>query len=141
VRFYAESSAVVAILLGESQSDRVRKLLASADAVAASDLTLLESARVLIRAVARGEMSQTSAAKRLQELDDMAASWGVLRIGSKIVERARKPFPREPIRALDAIHLASALAVRVTIPDLQILSLDDRIRSAASQLGFRVQPS
>lgn len=70
----------------------------------------------------------------------MAAKWGILPIGPDIVERARKPFPAEPIRALDAIHLASALAARITIPDLQILSLDERIRNAARQLGFGLQP-
>lgn len=140
MNLYVESSAIVANLLGEPKSSRVWEFLTSADAVAASDLTLIETARVLVRAVARAEISESNAAKQLQELDDMAAKWGILPIGPDIVERARKPFPAEPIRALDAIHLASALAARMTIPDLQILSLDERIRTAARQLGFKVQP-
>jgi hypothetical protein len=32
------------------------------------------------------------------------------------------------VRTLDAIHLASALAVRSTVPLAELLSLDDRIR-------------
>lgn len=140
MNLYVESSAIVANLLGEPTSSRVREFLASADAVASSDLTLIETARVLVRAVARAEIPESDAAKQLQELDEMAAKWGILPIGPDIVERARKPFPAEPIRALDAIHLASALAARATIPDLQILSLDERIRNAARQLGFKVQP-
>lgn len=58
-----------------------------------------------------------------------------------IVERARRAFPVEPVGTLDAIHLASALIVRSTILSLGLLSLDDRIRHAGEQLGFRVQPS
>jgi hypothetical protein len=36
--------------------------------------------------------------------------------------------------------LASALAVRSAVPGVELLSLDDRIRRAAKQLGFHVQP-
>lgn len=53
----------------------------------------------------------------------------------------RRAFPVEPVRILDAIHLASALAVRSTIPSVELLSLDDHIRRAGEQLGFRLQPS
>jgi hypothetical protein len=49
-------------------------------------------------------------------------------------------FPSEPVRTFDAIHLASALAVRSTVPSVEPLSLDDRIRRAGEQLGFRLQP-
>ncbi len=55
-------------------------------------------------------------------------------------DRARRPFPSEPVRTLDAIHLASALAVRSTVPSMELRSLDDRIRRAGEQLGFRLQP-
>ena len=41
---------------------------------------------------------------------------------------------------LDAIHLASALVARSAIAGLDILSLDERIRKAASLLGVRVLP-
>lgn len=60
--------------------------------------------------------------------------------GLDIVDRARRPFPWEAVRTLDAIHLASALAVRSTVPRVELLSLDDRIRRAGEQLGFRLQP-
>jgi hypothetical protein len=62
------------------------------------------------------------------------------RVNLEIVERARRTFPAEPIRTLDAIHLASLLAVRSAVPGVGLLSLDDRIRRAAKQLGFHVQP-
>jgi hypothetical protein len=73
-------------------------------------------------------------------LNAAAAHWHLCRLSLDIVDRARRPFPAEPVRTLDAIHLASALAVRSTVPRMELLSLDDRIRRAAEQLGFRLQP-
>ena len=107
----------------------------------ASDLTLIECDRVLIRAVALGEMTEADAADRRAELNAAAAHWHVWRVSAEIVERARRPFPGEPIRTLDAIHLASALAARAALAGVQVLSLDDRIRGAARCLGLQLQPA
>ena len=138
---YAESSAVLAWLLGEPAGSQVRELLASADLVIASDLTLIECERVLIRAVALGEIAEAEAAGRQAHLHATAAHWNLLRIGGEIVDRARQRFPGEPVRTLDAIHLASALVARSAIVALEILSLDDRIRAVARRLGMQLQPA
>ena len=50
-------------------------------------------------------------------------------------------FPSEPIRSLDAIHLATAVLARSLVPDLTVLSLDERVRRSAEQMGFRVLPA
>ena len=57
------------------------------------------------------------------------------------MELARGPFPGELIRALDAIHLATALVIRDIHPDLSVLSLDRRVRENAAALGFGVVPA
>jgi predicted nucleic acid-binding protein len=138
---YAESSAVLAWLLGERAATRIRSLLERAETVVASDVTLIECDRVLIRAVSLGELVEADASERRAHLTAAAATWHVLRISPAIVERARQPFPGEPIRTLDAIHLAAALAARSAVTGLALLSLDDRIRGAATRLGFPVQPA
>jgi predicted nucleic acid-binding protein len=140
VNIYAESSAVLAWLLGEVAGSRVREVLRRAELVMASDLVLVECDRVLIRAVTLGEIDEATAADRRAHLSAAAAHWHLWRLSLDIVDRARRPFPSEPVRTLDAIHLASALAVRSTIPSVELLSLDDRIRRAGEQLGFRLQP-
>jgi predicted nucleic acid-binding protein len=140
VSLYAESSAVLAWLLDESAAPQVRKSLASADMVVASDLTIVECDRVLHRAAALGDLTEADAADRRAHLATAASHWHVLRIGPEVVERARQSFPGPPIRTLDAIHLASALVARSAIAGLELLSLDERIRRSASMLGVRVQP-
>jgi predicted nucleic acid-binding protein len=140
VNVYAESSAILAWLLGETASFPVRQVLADAEIVIASDLTLIECDRVLLRAAAFGELTEAEAADRRALLTTTASHWHVMRIGAEIVDRARQPFPGEPIRTLDAIHLASALVARSAVVGLELLSLDDRIRKAAGRLGLRVRP-
>jgi predicted nucleic acid-binding protein len=140
VNVYAESSAVLAWLLGEETGRSVRKVLQHTELVMASDLTLVECDRVLIRAVTTGEINEAAGADRRAHLNAAARHWHLWRVAPSIVERARHPFPIESIRTLDAIHLASALAVRSAVPGVELLTLDDRIRRAAKQLGFQVQP-
>jgi predicted nucleic acid-binding protein len=140
LNLYAESSAVLAWLLGEPSGNAVRDALRRAEIVAASDLTLVECDRVLIRAVATGEIDEGAAADRRALLNTAVGHWQLWHVGSEIIERARRPFPKEPIRTLDAIHLASALVVRSVIQGIEFLSLDERIRRAAKRLGFALQP-
>ncbi len=135
MNLYAESSAILAWLLGGSQGDRIRELLSGASLVLASDLTLIECDRVLIRASSMG-CREAAIADRRAILNEAAAHWNVMRLEEEIVQRARQPFPCEPIRTLDAIHLACALSARAMIPGLLLLSLDQRIRTSAKSLGF-----
>lgn len=60
--------------------------------------------------------------------------------GRRGVERAEGEFPIEPIRTLGALHLASALVLRDALPDLVVLSTDERLRANALELGFAVLP-
>jgi hypothetical protein len=132
---------VLAWLLDEPTAPAVRRLLAEADIIVASDLTLIECDRVLLRAVALKELTEAEAADRQAHLIEAAAHWHVLRIAGEIVDRARQPFPGDPIRTLDAIHIASLLVGRSAVVGLRLLSLDDRVRKAATRLGVAVEPA
>ena len=141
MNLYAESSAVLAWLMDEPSAAKVRRLLSASEVTVASDLTLIECDRVLLRAAALKELTEAEAADRRAHLAAAAGHWQILRIAPEIVDRARQPFPGEPIRTLDAIHLASLLVGRAAIRGLGLLSLDDRVRQAASGLGVDVVPA
>ena len=138
---YAESSAVLAWLLGEEAGSRVRDALGKAELVVSSDLTLVECDRVLTRGIVLGEFEEAAAADRRAHLNAAAAHWHLLRMSADVGDRARGRFPAEPIRTLDAIHLASALVARSAVAGLELLSLDERVRRAGKALGFRLQPA
>jgi hypothetical protein len=137
---YAESSAVLAWLLDEATAPVVRQLLTDADIVVTSDLTLIECDRVLIRAIHLGELTEAEAADCRAQLSAAASHWHIFRIADEVVTRARQPFPGEPIRTLDAIHVASTLLARSAVLGLSMLSLDERVRNSARKLGVDVVP-
>lgn len=141
MNLYAESSAVLAWLLGEDRGNEAGQEIAAADLVVTSDLTLIECDRVLTRAAALGEQSEAEAARRRAFVGAAAERWVVLAIDSEVVTRSRRAFPREPVRSLDAIHLSTALLARNLVVELQLLSLDERIRGNAVALGFDVSPA
>lgn len=109
--------------------------------VLTSDLTLIECDRVLHRAAALGELSEAESRARRTLLSSAAEHWAVFAIDGEMAERARRPFPREPIRTLDSIHVATAMVVRSLVTELRFLTLDVRIRRNAVELGFDVVPA
>jgi len=140
LKLYAESSAVLAWLFGEEAGEVVRQILSGAESVMSSDLTLVECDRVIIRSQKVGGVTEVQAADRKAALNRAAAHWHLVHLRDEILERARRPFPKEPIRTLDALHLAGALVLRSAVPGLALLSLDERIRSNAKELGFELLP-
>ncbi len=137
---YAESSAVLAWLLEQDHGEAVVAALAASAIVIASDLTLIECDRVIIRAVALEQLRESDAVQRQARLNAVSAHWTLLALDEEISERARRPLPAEPVRTLDAIHVASALIARKAIPDIAILSLDDCVREVGRRLGFPLLP-
>ncbi len=137
---YAESSAVLAWLLGEARGGLVAAQLEAADLVVTSELTLVEVDRVLHRAVAVGAMNASTAERIRERLGATTTEWAIEPVSAAVVDRARRPFPHDAVRALDAIHLATAVVVASTVGGLDVLSLDERVRMNATGLGLRAVP-
>ena len=140
MRLYVESSAVVAWLLDEGTGPRVEDALAAAELVIASALTIAETRRVLVRAVADGLITSPDAEASRQHLARVSDYWLQLRLHASVLDRASRPFPHEPVRTLDALHLASVLEASDAVAGLTVLTLDRRIRANARALGFAVLP-
>jgi len=58
-------------------------------------------------------------------------------VTGEILDRARRRFPAEPIRTLEALHLATMLYLTPHLAPLELLSLDARVRRNSALLGFR----
>ena len=141
MNLYAESSAVLAWLLGEAAGQDIRVLLGEADTVVATDLPLVECDRTVCRMSALGIIDEQATADCRRQFTAEIAHWTILPFAPQIIARARQPFPNEPIRAFDALHVASALHAQTAFPDLAMLSLDERVRRVARSLGLPLLPS
>jgi len=136
---YAESSAVLRWLFKEAGGDEVHRLLRDAAKVVCSRLTVVETRRAIRRAVAEKLLDEVSSTAVLEVFAQ--ASWAMLELSREVAERAEGSLTVEPVRTLDALHLANALLLRQALPDLRILSTDDRVRSNGRGLGFEVFPA
>jgi len=138
MNLYAEPSAVLRWLLGGPGGDDARLLLGRAEAVFASRLTILETHRALVRATTQAEITEAQALEAAADLATASACWTLVEILPQIAERAGQRFPSEPIRSLDAIHLATALFLSPDVGPLSMLSTDGRILKNAPLLGLRI---
>lgn len=137
---YAESSAVLAWLLGEPRSALSERALRDASLVVTSTLTGAECSRAILRGAALGALSRAEAQAVLRRLAEWESGCDVLEIGDRVLARARAPFPHEPLRTLDAIHVASAALVQAEVGAVSVLSYDERVRANAAALGMPLLP-
>lgn len=138
---YAESSAVLAWLLGEPRSALTERALRDASLVVTSVLTGAECSRAILRGAALGALSHVDAQAVLRRLAAWESGCDVLEIGDWVLARARDPFPCEPLRTLDAIHVASAAIVQAEVGEVSVLSYDARVRANAAALDMQLVPA
>lgn len=137
---YIESSAVAAWLLNEDRRDEVVRAIATTEKILTSALTELEFSRSVTRARISGRISAIEAETVLREFEAECETWEVMDITDSVMALAREEFPFEPVRALDAIHLASAQLFHADLKDVSMLSFDTRIRANAPALGLALIP-
>jgi predicted nucleic acid-binding protein len=137
---YAESSAVLCWLLGESRASEVARILGGADRVVASVVTGIECARAVVRGATVGAITRVQARALIQSYRDVEVGWDRVELHDRVMDRAGAPFPVEPIRTLDAIHVASAAIAHEAFGPVTMLSFDERVRANAAALGLPVLP-
>lgn len=135
--YYLESSALLAALLdGDVQ---VRALLRSEASVVTSALTFAECYRGITRARFLDRLSAEDERAARNALAALQRRCALIPVSERILERVGRPFPAEPVRSLDAVHLASLEAIGDLRATLTVLTRDHRVRDNAVQLGFRVK--
>jgi predicted nucleic acid-binding protein len=122
---YVDSSALVKLIVIEAESDALRRYLEAAGPLASSILVTVEVARAVRRVAPDSEAAIAAA------IDSVA----IMALDDRIAARAAVLEP-STLRALDAIHLASALELGA---DLRaFVCYDDRLSAAARDLGLPV---
>lgn len=87
-----------------------------------STLSLIETKRALIRAETE-RLITNAAHQRLKGIfRKVSASWNFLDKTGDVRKKACMPFPVEPVRSLDAIHLVTVLEFLLVYPDITILT-------------------
>ncbi|NQU64065.1 MAG: type II toxin-antitoxin system VapC family toxin [SAR324 cluster bacterium] len=133
---YIESSAILTWLFGEPKSSLVTKLINKSPVVVSSTLSILETKRSILHAENQQLITAGDSNRLLGLFSNTILDWSFLEITEEVRNRAALPFPVEPVRSLDAVHLASILEFLILYPDISVLSFDQRIIDNLARLGL-----
>ncbi|MGH7267941.1 MAG: type II toxin-antitoxin system VapC family toxin [Candidatus Rokuibacteriota bacterium] len=131
-RLYLDTSAVLRAALEAGTTPDVEQRIRAAEVLITSRLSLVESTRVLLRVRLRADVPESRLADAEREIDTVWGRCEVWEISRAVCETAAVVAPSKPLRALDAIHLATFVLARRRIADLELLTDDDRLRTAAA---------
>jgi predicted nucleic acid-binding protein len=144
---YWDTSAVVKLFVREADSDAFESLVSSeAQRLITAEFTRLELWSTLRRKEAEGFLERGEAGALLSDFDSGCAKgeWRLVPNSAdvrsefeRVIEQCCSHNPPIFIRTLDALHIASALAVGET----EVVATDKRLRDAATLLGFQLFPA
>lgn len=134
---YVESSALVAALLEHDTA--VTKRLPAGTRLVTSALTLSEAGRAIIRARLSGRLTAEHEKTAIRALRTFERRCFLLGVDQAVLDRVRRPFPVEPIRTLDAIHLATVELLDEPPQLVTFVTRDERVRSNAQALGYAIE--
>lgn len=134
---YIESSALLAALL--EQDTAARTALRGRHRRITSALTFAETARALVRARVAGRLTPADERAALRWLQAFRRRCDVIAVTDAVLARAGRPFPVEPLRTLDAVHLASAELLGEPPQLVTIVTRDARVSDNARALGYVVE--
>ena len=138
MRFW-DSSAVVPLLVTQTNSARADQIIATDDVIAAWWGTRIECHSAVARMEREGELTTPQVMAALDRLSALEASWIEIAPAEAIRASAGRLLRTHPLRATDALHLAAAIFAAEAAPrSLPFVSFDDRLALAASKEGFPV---
>jgi len=122
---YLDASALVKLVVAEPESDPLARWLGPEPRIASSEIAITEVVRAVRLADSRSELVDR-ARRRLEETT-------LVELSRDLLERAATVGPAR-LRTLDAVHLATALALE---PD-EFVAYDRRLLGAAEAAGLTV---
>jgi predicted nucleic acid-binding protein len=134
---YIESSALVAALL-EHDAEALKSLRARSRQIT-SALTLAEVARAIVRARVGERLTPEAERAAVRALRQFERRCYVVAVTDDVLARVRRPFPVEPVRTLDAVHLATVESLGEPPQLMSIVTRDHRVRENAKALGYSVE--
>jgi predicted nucleic acid-binding protein len=137
---YLDSNALVKVLVKEASSGLVNLALSAAAEVILADLTFTELASTLGRLTREGRLTVAASHAVYHRAEKLGASFRRVELTPPIHRRAERLLltsTKIPLRAADALHIATALDADAAT----VVSFDERLREAAASQGLFVAPS
>ncbi|BET66284.1 hypothetical protein ASA1KI_12020 [Opitutales bacterium ASA1] len=134
-----DTSALVPLLVRETDSDRRTEALRADPVIAVWWATLVECESALQRRMREGYLDSVGARAARERLAALAAVWHEVAASAALQTLAIRLLRTHPLRAADSLQLAAALTLAAAgVPGLSFLSADARLADAAEIEGLVV---
>ena len=141
MRFW-DSSAIIPLCLKEKTSEALKGLLKDDEDIVVWWTTRIECLSALSRRQREGVLPSGDEAKARAVLSVLSATWSEIQPTEAMRLRAERLLSIHPLRAADALQLASALIWAQETPrGLGFVCLDQNLREGALKEGFSVLPT
>jgi hypothetical protein len=136
-----DSSAIAPLLVEESYTGSVRKILAKSSTMIVWVLTPVEVTSALWRRVHEGALDERAVGEALDGLSEIEQAWNTVVDVDQVEKRARRLLAVHALRAADSLQLAAALLASDERPSGQpFVTLDRQLADIARREGFRILP-
>jgi predicted nucleic acid-binding protein len=133
---YVETSALVAALV-EADAAALGAMRSRGNLIT-SALTITEARRAILRAQLSARITTKQRQAALRSLTAFRRRCHIVSVTDAILNLAAGAFPVEPIRTLDAIHLATIQELGEPAERMTVVTRDHRVRDNAIAFGYAV---
>lgn len=137
-KIYVDTSAYLCLVLNEAGASRIEKTLDKAGLYASSVL-FLEAARNFLRLARQRLIDATEYSALVTRLTEDAQAFTIRDFTLDLALDPSYPAVAMP-KSLDLAHLKTALWFQKSNPNLVFLSLDEKQKLAAKELGLTISP-
>lgn len=134
MKVFLDTSAFAKRYIAESGSDKVLELCQRADSLVVSVICLPELISALTRLVRERKLAKGDYRKLKRDAMADLADADICQLTPDVLNKGVMLLESHPLRGMDAIHVASALAVE---PDI-FVSADRRQHAAAKKAGLKI---
>ena len=135
---YFDSSVLAKTYVRESGSDKGRQLVRTR-LVITSAIAGVELSSAFRRNLTSGRIDERTHSAIVKKFTQHRQRFRIMELTGTVLETAERYVTDFDVRALDAIHLASAMVVNDRLPKgLPFITSDSRQRDVGEKLGLRV---
>lgn len=141
MRFW-DTSAIMPLVSREPLSDEMRRLLEEDAGIVVWWATRVECVSAISGHAREGSIDHEQETVLRDLLNDLSGSWTEIQPSARLRSLAEQGLIAHPLRAADALQIASALVwCESRTSGRQFVCLDERLRTAASRWGFVLLPN
>jgi predicted nucleic acid-binding protein len=135
-----DSSAILPLIVAEPSTESLQAIAREDPAMCVWWGSEIECVSALARLEREDALAEAEMMTALERLDSLAQAWNEVQPVVAVRVAARRLLRVHPLRAADALQLAAAVVAAEGAPaSLALVTLDERLASAARREGFAVQ--